>query len=80
MAEGKFREDLLYRINTIHLHLPALRERKGDVAALARIFLRRYAIMYNKSDMAFSRQAEEKSTHCRGMAMSVSCNMLSKRR
>ncbi len=60
VAEGKFREDLLYRINTIHLHLPALRERKGDVAALARIFLRRYAIMYNKSDMAFSRQAEEK--------------------
>ena len=61
VAEGKFREDLLYRINTIHLHLPALRERKGDVAALARIFLRRYAIMYNKSDMAFSRQVEEES-------------------
>lgn len=60
VKEGRFREDLLYRINTIHLHLPPLRERKGDVAALARIFLGRYANMYNKPEMKFSAEAEEK--------------------
>ena len=58
--QGSFREDLLYRINTIHLHLPPLRERPGDITALARIFLKRYASMYNKADMEFSARAERK--------------------
>ncbi len=58
--QGSFREDLLYRINTIHLHLPPLRERPGDITALARIFLKRYASMYNKADMDFSARAERK--------------------
>ncbi|SES91938.1 sigma-54-dependent transcriptional regulator [Prevotella sp. kh1p2] len=60
VREGSFREDLLYRINTIHLHLPALRERQGDIVPLARIFLERYAGMYNKSQMRFSPAAERK--------------------
>ena len=51
VARGEFREDLLYRINTIHLHLPPLRERSEDIPALAGLFLSRYADMYNKPRM-----------------------------
>lgn len=47
-AEGAFREDLLYRINTIHLHLPALRERKEDIPAFVQLFLDKYANKYGK--------------------------------
>ena len=46
VESGEFREDLLYRINTIHLHLPALRERREDILPLARRFLLRYAREY----------------------------------
>lgn len=60
VAEGGFREDLLYRINTIHLHLPPLRERCDDIPALARMFLGRYVSMYNKPRMDFSPEAELK--------------------
>jgi DNA-binding NtrC family response regulator len=60
VAEGTFREDLLYRINTIHLHLPPMRERKGDIADLARRFLNRYATMYNRTDMTLSDEAAER--------------------
>lgn len=60
VAEGEFREDLLYRINTIHLHLPALRERREDIPALARLFLDRYAAMYNKPAMELAPAAEQK--------------------
>jgi DNA-binding NtrC family response regulator len=60
VTQGEFREDLLYRINTIHLHLPALRERKEDIIPLAHRFLQRYAQMYNKSDMTFTPEAEAK--------------------
>ncbi|MCI6161053.1 MAG: sigma-54 dependent transcriptional regulator [Prevotellaceae bacterium] len=60
VGQGEFREDLFYRINTIRLHLPSLRERKGDIVSLANIFLKRYAGMYNKPDMVFSAEAESK--------------------
>ena len=43
VEEGRFREDLFYRINVIHLHLPPLRTRPEDIAALAEHFLRRHA-------------------------------------
>ena len=45
VADGEFREDLLYRINTIHLHLPPLRERKEDIPSFANSFLEKYATM-----------------------------------
>lgn len=60
VANGEFREDLLYRVNTIHLHLPPLRERREDITALAGIFLKRYATMYNKPETRFSASAMTK--------------------
>lgn len=45
---GEFRQDLLYRINTIELHIPPLRERKGDIELLADFFLERYKNKYKK--------------------------------
>ena len=47
-AGGSFREDLLYRINTIHIDLPPLRQRREDILLLARTFLVRYAGKYRK--------------------------------
>ena len=43
MAEGTFREDLLYRLNVVNLRLPSLRERPGDIAVLADHFVKKYA-------------------------------------
>ena len=60
VADGLFREDLLYRINTIRLHLPPLRERRADIVPLARIFLARYAKFYNKPDATLSHDAEQR--------------------
>ena len=58
--DGEFREDLLYRINTIHLELPALKQRKADIVPLANRFLRQYGDMYNKTNLRFSDEAERK--------------------
>lgn len=60
--DGEFREDLLYRINTIHLKLPALRQRKADIVPLANRFLRHYGDIYNKTNLRFSYEAEKKLT------------------
>ena len=46
--EERFRQDLLYRINTIEIHLPPLRERGEDILLLANHFMERYAKKYNK--------------------------------
>lgn len=58
--EGTFREDLLYRINTIHLEVPPLRKRKEDISLLAHFFLNRYQKKYNKKELNFSPEALEK--------------------
>ncbi len=48
VEEGRFREDLLFRLNTIEIHLPALRDRRDDISPLAMHFLRRHAERYRK--------------------------------
>ena len=55
--EGRFREDLLYRINTFTIELPPLRERHEDVAPLAEFFLRRFAFESRKNIAGFSPEA-----------------------
>jgi DNA-binding NtrC family response regulator len=54
---GRFREDLLYRINTVEIHLPPLRERRDDVPPLAAHFLRMHAARYRKPLKGFDRDA-----------------------
>lgn len=48
VREGRFREDLYYRINTVHIALPPLRERREDIAPLAQLFLERFAAKYHR--------------------------------
>lgn len=63
MADRKeFREDLLYRINTIHIEIPPLRERKEDIVPLAERFIIRFCKQYDKEPMKFSPAAKEKLT------------------
>lgn len=52
-ASNKFRQDLLYRINTVEIHLPPLRERDGDISLLAEHFLDIYKRKYNKTGLSF---------------------------
>jgi DNA-binding NtrC family response regulator len=56
-AAGRFREDLLFRLNTIEIRLPPLRERREDLAPLAAMFLGRYAARYGKPGLAFADDA-----------------------
>lgn len=58
--EGEFREDLLYRINTIHIEVPPLRERSEDIKLLAEFFLDKFSKKYNKPDMVLSDKAIKK--------------------
>ena len=52
-ASGQFREDLLFRLNTVEIHVPALRERREDIPALAIHFLMRYASRYRRPIQGF---------------------------
>ena len=60
VAKGEFRQDLLFRINTIHIHIPPLRNRKEDIVPLAERFIERYAQKYGKADLMLSGDAAEK--------------------
>jgi DNA-binding NtrC family response regulator len=60
VSSGLFREDLLYRINTIHIELPPLRDRENDIIVLAEFFLKKYAYKYNKPNLKINQQANEK--------------------
>lgn len=60
VEQGKFREDLYYRINTIVLHLPPLREREDDVLSFADLFLARFSKKYGKKCTTFTAAAKNK--------------------
>jgi len=57
VAAGRFRQDLLFRLNTIRLHLPALRERREDIELLAQHFLEQHAARYRKLVTGFASEA-----------------------
>ncbi|MEE4117330.1 MAG: sigma-54 dependent transcriptional regulator [Marinilabiliaceae bacterium] len=59
VEEGLFREDLLYRINTIHIEVPTLKERESDIPILSEFFLRKYSDKYNKPGLKFNSNALE---------------------
>ncbi len=57
VEKDQFRQDLYYRLNVIHIHLPPLRDRKGDIILLAEHFLKFFARRFNKSIKGFSQDA-----------------------
>ena len=65
VREGRFREDLYYRINTVTLQLPPLRERTDEIAALANSFTIRYAKKYRRNVTGISDEAIALLSHCR---------------
>ena len=60
VAKGLFREDLYYRINTIQIESPALRDRDHDIEILADHFLRKFSLKYGKPSLRISQKAMEK--------------------
>ena len=60
VARGEFREDLLYRINTIHLEIPPLRERTEDIVPLACLFAARFGQRYGRPDIRLTEAAGQK--------------------
>ena len=57
VREGKFRQDLFYRINVVHLELPALRERKSDIPSLVDFFLGQFASLYGGKKVRLTPEA-----------------------
>lgn len=59
VAEGRFRQDLMFRLNTVEIHVPPLRERREDIEPLADHFLRQHSERYRRDRMVFTLQAIE---------------------
>ena len=59
VRQGRFREDLYYRINTVHIALPALRDRQEDIVPLAELFLKRFAGKYHRPLTGIAPEAAE---------------------
>ena len=57
VADGLFREDLFYRINAFHLHIPALRERAEDIVPLATMFLKKFSDKYHRDVSGMTEEA-----------------------
>jgi len=60
VKDGLFREDLLYRINTIRIEVPPLREREGDILVLTDFYLRKFTAKYAKPGLRINQAAQEK--------------------
>lgn len=65
IRNGEFREDLYYRINTMHIKLPPLRERTDEIISLSRVFVKRYAEKYHREVSGLSAEAEKLLLSCR---------------
>ncbi len=63
VKKGEFREDLLYRLDTIQIEVPALRDRKEDISLLSDFFLKRFIKKYNKTELTLSKEALSKLEH-----------------
>ncbi len=57
VSEGRFRQDLLFRLNAVEIHLPPLRDRSSDIKVLASTFLDRHARHYRKNVVCFEQRA-----------------------
>ena len=64
VRQGEFREDLYYRINTMHLHLPALRERQDEIVPLAERFLQSFAEKYHREVNGLDEAAQHALEGC----------------
>jgi len=60
IVAGRFRQDLLFRLNTIQISLPALRERREDIMPLANSFLRQHAQRYRKQISGFDKAVRQR--------------------
>jgi len=60
VKEGRFREDLYYRLNVVAIHLPPLRERREDIGALSRYFLQKHSMAVRRNVSAFADDALKK--------------------
>jgi DNA-binding NtrC family response regulator len=58
VSDGRFRDDLFHRLNVVRLHVPSLRERKGDVVHLATMFLQQFAALYRRPAHHFTDRAQ----------------------
>ena len=65
VKEGRFREDLFYRINTVTLHLPPLRERPDEIVTLSEMFVKQYAEKYHRKAQGLSDEAMNLLKRCR---------------
>jgi DNA-binding NtrC family response regulator len=59
VSDGRFREDLFYRLSIVRLHLPPLRDRRVEIPTLAHHYLRKHALEYRKGDLRLSEDAME---------------------
>ena len=59
VEEQKFRLDLLHRLNTLHIHIPALRERPEDIQPLLKHFVNYYALKFNKPNLTIGKEVVE---------------------
>ena len=65
VEEGRFREDLYYRINTMTMSLPPLRERKDEIISLSELFVKQYAEKYHRQAKGLSPEAKRLLKRCR---------------